>query len=75
MINLFILGINYKEFSLPLLLVAVFISGIDIIGSYMLEKKWTIQEKKTDMAMWKSPRKYILSVIAFCVSFIGLVLL
>lgn len=75
MVHLFILGINYREFGLPLLLVALVLSGVDIIGSYMLEKKWTIKEKKTDMAMWKSPRKYILSVVAFCVSFIGLVLL
>lgn len=72
LVNGLILILNFDNLSLKLIIVFLIVSLVDISISYMLEKNFTIREKKTDMAVWKSPRKYILSLLVFIISFIGL---
>lgn len=73
--NGLVLVLNYQSIKLKLIILAIIFTLIDTLVSYLLEKKFPIEEKKTDMAVWKSPRKYILSVLVFFISFIVLVIL
>lgn len=73
--NLLVLAVNYKDFSIKLVTLIIIVCLIDIIGSFILENKFNIQNQKTNMAIWKHPRKYILSIIVFIVCFIGFVII
>lgn len=74
-VNFLVLILNYKVFTMKFLILVILISLLDIIISYILEKKFQISEKKTDMAVWKSPRKYLLSILVFLISFIIIVII
>lgn len=73
--NLLVLAVNYKDLSIKLVTLIIITCLIDIIGSFILENKFNIQNQKTNMDIWKHPRKYILSIIVFIVSFIGFVII
>ncbi|WP_158521254.1 hypothetical protein [Finegoldia magna] len=73
--NLLVLAVNYKDLSIKLVTLIIIACLIDIIGSFILENKFNIQNQKTNMDIWKHPRKYILSIIVFIVSFIGFVII
>lgn len=74
-VNGLVLVLNINYLNIKLILVFLIVNILDISISYILEKNFTISEKKTDMAVWKSPRKYILSVIVFIISFLGIAII
>lgn len=76
LINLFISILAYNKINSSYLLVAnmIIISIIEIFVSYWLEIKKAITNTKTQNEIWKHPRKYILPIIVFFISFLILVI-
>ena len=74
LIHLIILGLNYKYVSIKLVGVFIALTIMDTAISFMMEKKYPIKGKKTTVEVWRSPRKYILGIIVFLLSFIIFVL-
>lgn len=74
LVHVIILGLNYKYISIKL--VGAFIAFIimDTAISFMMEKKYPIKGKKTTVEIWRSPRKYILGILVFLLSFVIFVL-
>lgn len=76
LINLFISILAYNRINSSYLLVAnmIIISIIEIFVSYWLEIRKAITNTKTQNEIWKHPRKYILPIIVFFISFLILVI-
>lgn len=74
LIHLVILGLNYKYVSIKLVELVIALTIIDTAISFMMEKKYPIKGKKTTVEIWKSPRKYILGILVFLLSFVIFVL-
>lgn len=74
-VHLLILALNIADFSLKLLGLAIFLTIFNSYCSFYLEDKFTIANKKTTMEIWKSPRKYILGVVVFFISFLVLLII
>lgn len=74
LINGLVVALHSRSLNGKFLGVALIVTIVDIALSFFLEKKVPIIDKKTDMAVWKSPRKYLLPVLVFSISFVGLIL-
>lgn len=59
------------KFAISLIAFAIF----DTLMAYFMENKYPIVGKKTTMAVWKSPRKYIMGVIVFMLAFVIFVMI
>lgn len=59
------------KFAISLIAFAIF----DTLMAYFMENKYPIVGKKTTMAVWKSPRKYILGAVVFILSFLIFVII
>lgn len=59
------------KFAISLIAFAIF----DTLMTYFMENKYPIVDKKTTMAVWKSPRKYILGAVVFILSFLIFVII
>lgn len=59
------------KFAISLIAFAIF----DTLIAYFMENKYPIVGKKTTMAVWKSPRKYILGAVVFILSFLIFVII
>jgi|GEM_PF-6620532 len=59
------------KFAISLIAFAIF----DTLMAYFMENKYPIVDKKTTMAVWKSPRKYILGAVVFILSFLIFVII
>ena len=59
------------KFAISLIAFAIF----DTLMAYFMENKYPIVDKKTTMAVWKSPRKYILGAVVFILSFVIFVII
>lgn len=59
------------KFTISLIAFAIF----DTLMAYFMENKYPIVGKKTTMAVWKSPRKYILGAVVFILSFVIFVII
>ena len=59
------------KFAISLIAFAIF----DTLMTYFMENKYPIVDKKTTMAVWKSPRKYILGAVVFILSFVIFVII
>lgn len=75
MVHGIILLANYKLISVKLLISIIFFTIFDTFVAYFMENKYPIVGKKTTMAVWKSPRKYILGVVVFLLAFVIFVMI
>lgn len=76
-VNIFITIINFNKIvpSYLLLINALVLTIIEVLFSYKIETLRPITNTKTQNEIWKHPRKYILPVLVFCISFVILIML
>lgn len=63
-----ILHINVLDVKLIALLLIVTV--IEVCGGHYLEERYPIASKKTTTEVWRNPRKYILPILVFMVTFV-----
>ena len=75
-INTIIVVINFNKVQPTYLLIVnmVIVTIIEVFVSYKLESLRPITNTKTQNEIWKHPRKYILPIIVFVISFLVLIM-
>lgn len=75
-INAIIVVINFKTIESSYLLIVnmVIVTIVEVFISYKLESLRPITNAKTQNEIWKHPRKYILPIIVFVISFLLLIM-
>ena len=74
-VHLIILLANQGQMSAKLVISLIAFTIIDTLVAYVMENKYPIVGKKTTMAVWKSPRKYILGAVVFILAFVAFVMI
>ncbi|MFO3665669.1 hypothetical protein ACCQ41_05365 [Anaerococcus sp. ENR0831] len=74
-VHLIILLANQGQMSAKLVISLIAFTIIDTLVAYVMENKYPIVGKKTTMAVWKSPRKYILGAVVFILAFVVFVMI
>lgn len=74
-VHLIILLANQGQISAKLVISLIAFTIIDTLVAYVMENKYPIVGKKTTMAVWKSPRKYILGAVVFILAFVAFVMI
>ncbi|WP_394019839.1 hypothetical protein [Anaerococcus cruorum] len=75
LVHIIILLANQGQMSAKLVICLIVFTIFDTLVAYFMENKYPIVGKKTTMAVWKSPRKYILGVVVFMLAFIVFVVI
>ena len=75
LVHLIILLANQGQMSAKLVICLIVFTIFDTFVAYFMENKYPIVGKKTTMAVWKSPRKYILGVVVFMLAFVIFVMI
>ncbi|WP_416334624.1 hypothetical protein ACKRLN_06220 [Anaerococcus sp. DFU013_CI05] len=75
LVHLIILLANLGQLSAKLVISLIAFTIFDTLVAYFMENKYPIVGKKTTMAVWKSPRKYILGAVVFVLAFIVFVMI
>ena len=75
LVHLIILLANLGQLSAKLVISLIAFTIFDTLVAYFMENKYPIVGKKTTMAVWKSPRKYILGAVVFVLAFIVFVII
>lgn len=75
LVHLIILLANQSQMSAKLVICLIVFTIFDTLVAYFMENKYPIVGKKTTMAVWKSPRKYILGVVVFMLAFVIFVMI
>lgn len=75
LVHLVILLANQGQLSVKLVISLIAFTIFDTLVAYFMENKYPIVGKKTTMAVWKSPRKYILGAVVFVLAFIVFVMI
>ena len=69
LIQFIIMLLNIGGMSIKMIIGLILITIIEVCGSYYLEQNYRITNCKTVTEVWRNPRKYILSVIVFFITF------
>lgn len=75
LVHIIILLANQGQMSAKLVICLIVFTIFDTLLAYFMENKYPIVGKKTTMAVWKSPRKYILGVVVFMLAFVIFVMI
>lgn len=75
LIHLIVLLANQGQMSVKFVIGLIAFTIFDTLVAYFMENKYPIVGKKTTMAVWKSPRKYILGAVVFILSFVIFVII
>lgn len=75
LVHIIILLANLRQISVKLIISLIVFTIFDTLMAYTMENKYPIVGKKTTMAVWKSPRKYIMGVIVFMLAFVIFVMI
>ena len=75
LIHLIVLLANQGQMSVKFVIGLIAFTIFDTLVAYFMENKYPIVGKKTTMAVWKSPRKYILGAVVFILSFLIFVII
>ena len=75
LVHIIILLANQGQMSAKLVICLIVFTIFDTLVAYFMENKYPIVGKKTTMAVWKSPRKYILGVVVFMLAFVIFVMI
>ena len=75
MIHVIILLANWGYMSAKFIICLIAFTIFDTFVAYLMENKYRIVGKKTTMAVWKSPRKYILGAVVFVIAFLVFVII
>ncbi len=75
LVHIIILLANLRQISVKLIISLIVFTIFDTLMAYTMENKYPIVGKKTTMAIWKSPRKYIMGVIVFMLAFVIFVMI
>ncbi|WP_394010553.1 hypothetical protein [Anaerococcus cruorum] len=75
LVHIIILLANLRQISVKLIISLITFTILDTLVAYIMENKYPIVGKKTTMAVWKSPRKYIMGVIVFMLAFVIFVMI
>lgn len=75
LVHIIILMANLRQISVKLIISLIVFTIFDTLMAYTMENKYPIVGKKTTMAVWKSPRKYIMGVIVFMLAFVIFVMI
>lgn len=75
LVHLIVLLANQGQMSVKFVIGLIAFIAFDTLVAYFMENKYPIVGKKTTMAVWKSPRKYILGAVVFILSFVIFVII
>lgn len=75
LVHLIVLLANQGQMSVKFVIGLIAFTIFDTLVAYFMENKYPIVGKKTTMAVWKSPRKYILGAVVFILSFVIFVII
>lgn len=75
LVHIIILLANLRQISVKLIISLIVFTIFDTLMAYFMENKYPIVGKKTTMAVWKSPRKYIMGAVVFLLSFVIFVII
>ena len=75
LVHIIILMANLRQISVKLIISLIVFTIFDTLMAYTMENKYPIVGKKTTMAVWKSPRKYIMGVIVFMLALVIFVMI
>lgn len=70
LVHIIILLANLRQISVKLIISLIVFTIFDTLMAYTMENRYPIVGKKTTMAVWKSPRKYILGAVVFILAFV-----
>ena len=75
LVHIIILLANLRQISVKLIISLITFTIFDTLMANFMENKYPIVGKKTTMAIWKSPRKYIMGAVVFLLSFVIFVMI
>ena len=75
LVHIIILLANLRQISVKLIISLIAFTIFDTLMANFMENKYPIVGKKTTMAIWKSPRKYIMGAVVFLLSFVIFVMI
>lgn len=75
LVHIIVLLANQGQMSGKFAISLITFTILDTLVAYFMENKYPIVGKKTTMAVWKSPRKYIMGVIVFMSAFVIFVMI